>query len=247
MDKDLVYGIHPVREALEAGRNFDKVLVKSGLKGEKMAVLIEALRSYRIPVQKVPEERLNRLTRKNHQGIVALLSPVPFYPVEEVVPQLFEQGKNPFFIVLDGITDVRNFGAIARSALGAGVDALIIPARNAARVNPDAVKTSAGALHKMTLCRVFSLRDTIWFLKNSGIKVIAAAGEASENYFEQDLTAPVALMLGAEENGIALTNLKAADVQVKIPLQGNLESLNVSAAAAVLAYEVVKQRILEES
>lgn len=242
MKKDFVYGIHAVQEALDAERDFDKVLVKSGRKGERLSALVKELRSYRIPVQQVPEERLTRVSTKNHQGIVAFLSPVPFYQIADIVQQLFEEGRNPFLVVLDSITDVRNFGAIARSALAAGADALIVPARNTARVNADAVKTSAGALHKLPLCREFSLRDTLHYLRHSGIKVIAATEKAGSYYYSVDMTGPVALLLGSEEEGIALPNLKAADTEVKIPVIGPIDSLNVSVAASILAYEVVRQR-----
>lgn len=245
-ENELVYGIHSVMEALETDRMFDKVLVKTGLKGENALELIDKLRQRGIPVQKVPEERLTRITRKNHQGVIAFLSPIPFYAIDEVVQQVYERGENPFFILLDGITDVRNFGAIARSALAAGVQALVVPARNSARINADAVQTSAGALHKIAVCKVYSLRDTIWYLKNSGIQVFAATESAKDTYYRLDFTAPVAILVGSEENGIAAPNLKAAHHQIKIPVPGNIDSLNVSVATSILAYEVVRQRMLKQ-
>lgn len=242
-ENEFIYGIHAVAEALRTGRTLDKVLIKKGLKGEKVQELQQELRDYGTAVQKVPQERLDRITRNNHQGVVAFISPVAFYNIEELVQDAFEKGEVPFVVLLDGVTDVRNFGAVVRSSLAAGAHAVVVPGRKAARVNADAIKTSAGALHRMPVCKVQSMRDTVQFLKKSGLTVLAATEDAPAYYYEQSMTGPVALLLGSEEDGIAHPNLKACNAQVKIPILGEIESLNVSVAASVLAYEVVRQRM----
>ena len=198
-----------------------------------------------IPVQRVPVERLNRITRKNHQGVVAYVSAVTYQHVEDLVPYLFEQGKTPFFVMLDGITDVRNFGAIARTCECAAVDAVIIPAKNSVTVNADAVKTSAGALHTLPVCREQSLTDTLKYLKECGFRLTAATEKGDYDYTRGEYTGPLCLIMGAEDKGVAYEHLALCDEWVKIPMLGTIESLNVSVAAGILIYEVVKQRIEE--
>ena len=218
--------------------------MKKDLQSELAKELFAAIRHLRIPVQKVPVERLNRITKKNHQGVVAFVAAVAYERAEYLVPFLFEQGKIPLFIMLDGVTDVRNFGAIARTCECAGVDAVIIPSQGSVTVNADAIKTSAGALHSLPVCREQSLSQTIRFLKESGFHIVAATEKGDNNYTEADYTVPTCIVMGAEDKGVSQTHLSLCDEWVKIPLYGKIESLNVSVAAGILIYEAVKQRNL---
>ncbi len=238
----MIFGIRAVIEAVEAGKEIDKVLVKRELQGGLFKELSTVLSAHNIPIQKVPLERINRITRKNHQGVVAFLSAITYERIEDIIPFLYEQGKNPFILVLDGLTDVRNFGAIARTCEVAGVDAIVIPARGSVTVNADAVKTSAGALLKIPVCKENNLTEAIQFLKNSGVKVIAATEHASQFYTEVDYTGPVAIVMGSEDVGVSNENIRICDNLVKIPQFGTIESLNVSVAAGVLIYEVIRQK-----
>ncbi|MDR1743500.1 MAG: 23S rRNA (guanosine(2251)-2'-O)-methyltransferase RlmB [Dysgonamonadaceae bacterium] len=241
-EKEMIFGIRAVIEAVEAGKDIDKVLVKRELQGELFRELQSVLQQYDIPMQKVPLERIDRITRKNHQGVIAFTSAVTYQKLEQIIPCLYEDGKNPFILVLDGITDVRNFGAVARTCEVAGVNAIVIPARGSVTVNADAIKTSAGALHTLPVCREQSLREAVQFLKNSGIKTIAATEKAAVNYTTTDMSVPVALVMGSEDAGISPDILKICDELVMIPQFGAIQSLNVSVAAGVLIYEVVRQR-----
>ena len=241
-DKEMIFGIRAVIEAVQAGKDVDRVLVKRELQGELFQELQEVLTMHEIPMQKVPLDRIDRITRKNHQGVLAYMSAVTYQKIEDIVPMLFEQGKNPFIVVLDGITDVRNFGAIARTCEVAGVDAIVIPARGSVRVSADAIKTSAGALHTIPVCRELNMRDAVQFLRNSGIKVVAATEKAAENYTNSSLVDPVAILMGGEDVGISPDLLKICDELVQLPVFGNIQSLNVSVAAGVMLYEVIRQR-----
>lgn len=242
-DKDYIFGIRAVIEAIKSGKQIDKLMIKSGLKGELFFELIELVKTMQIPVQYVPNERINRVTMKNHQGVLAFISPIEFQSIDNILPTVFESGRTPFFLILDKVSDVRNFGAITRSAECAGVDAIIIPEKGSARISGDAVKTSAGALYKIPVCRVKSLSNVIKFLQESGVKIVAATEEANEFYYKTDFTIPTAILMGAEDTGVAMEHLRVADQMVKIPILGEIESLNVSVAASVLMYEVVKQRM----
>ena len=241
-EKEMIFGIRAVIEAIEAGKDIDKVLVKRELSGELFMELQQLLREREIPMQRVPLERIDRVTRKNHQGVIAFTSAVAYQKLEHIIPLLYEQGKNPLILVLDGLTDVRNFGAIARTCEVAGVDAIVIPSKGSVTVNADAVKTSAGALHSIPVCREQSLREAIIFLKNSGVKVVTATEKASAYYTESDLTLPVAIVMGAEDTGVAADHLRVSDELVRIPQFGTIQSLNVSVAAGVLIYDVIRQR-----
>lgn len=241
-EKEMIFGIRAVIEAAEAGKDIDKVLVKRELSGELFKELQEVLRRYEIPMQKVPLERIDRITRKNHQGVVAFTSAVTYQKLDQIVPFLYEQGKTPLIVVLDGITDVRNFGAIARTCEVAGVDAIVIPARGSVSVNGDAIKTSAGALHSIPVCRENNLKEAVVFLRNSGIKVVAASEKAARNYTGTDMSVPVAILMGSEDEGVSPEILRVCDELVKIPQFGTIQSLNVSVAAGVMIYEVVRQR-----
>ncbi|MDR1860476.1 MAG: 23S rRNA (guanosine(2251)-2'-O)-methyltransferase RlmB [Bacteroidales bacterium] len=241
-DTDLIFGFRAVAEAVLSGKDIDKVLLKRGLSGDLYHETFELLRQYEIPVQFVPIEKINSITRKNHQGIVAWTSPVTFYDIENYLPQLYEQGRMPLLLALDGITDVRNFGAIIRTAACTGVDAALIPDRGAARVNADAVKTSAGGLLTVPICRTADMKKSLLFLQQSGIRLIAATEKADKSYIKADFSGPAAIIMGAEDTGISAPLLKMADEQVAIPVFGPVQSLNVSVAAGLLMYEAVRQR-----
>ncbi|MDH6308996.1 23S rRNA (guanosine2251-2'-O)-methyltransferase [Dysgonomonas sp. PFB1-18] len=241
-EKEMIFGIRAVIEAIEAGKEIDKVIIRRELQGDLSKELFTLLKSRDIPVQRVPMERLDRFTRKNHQGVIAFLSAIAYEHIEDIIPFLYESGKDPFILVLDGITDVRNFGAIARTCEVAGVDAIVIPAKGSVTVNADAVKTSAGALLKISVCKEQSLTSAIQFLKNSGIKVVAASERGADNYTDVDYKGPIAFIMGAEDTGVSNDNLRIADNLVKIPQFGTIGSLNVSVAAGVLIYEAIRQR-----
>lgn len=239
---EMIFGVRAVIEALQAGKEIDKILIKRDIQSDLSKELFAALKGTTIPVQRVPIERLNRITKKNHQGVVAFISPVTYQLTEQLVPFLFEEGKNPFFIMLDGVTDVRNFGAIARTCECAGVDALIIPNRDSVSVNADAIKTSAGALHKLPVCRELNLTATLRYLKESGFRIIAATEKGDYNYTEADYSGPLCIIMGAEDKGVSYDNLALCDEWVKIPMRGTIESLNVSVAAGILIYEAIRGR-----
>jgi len=241
MNDQMIFGLRPVIEAIDAGREISKVLLRKGLDGDTYRELLVSLRKHDIPSQVVPSEKLNRVTRKNHQGVIAFVSPVEYARIENLIPVLFEKGENPFIIVCEGITDTRNVGAIARSAECAGAHAILLPAKGTAMISADAVKTSAGALNHIAVCRTDNLKSTLVFLKNSGLKIAASSENAPNIFHQTDLTGPVALLLGAEDTGLPAEYLRMADVAVKIPVKGKVSSLNVSAAAAILMFETVKQ------
>lgn len=240
----MIFGIRAVMEAIEAGKEIDKIMIRRELQGDLSKELYDLLKNHDIPVQRVPMERLNRFTRKNHQGVIAFLSAISYQKIEDIIPFLYENGKTPFILVLDGITDVRNFGAIARTCEVAGVDAIVIPSKGSVSVNADAVKTSAGALMTIPVCREDNLSQVIKFLKNSGLTIISATEKAKEFYTEVGYKDPVAIIMGAEDIGISNDSLRLSDHLVKIPQVGTIESLNVSVAAGVLIYEAVRQRNL---
>ena len=244
MERDeYIYGIRAVIEAIEAGKEIDRIYIKKDLSGELANELFELIRTHRIVNRRVPVERINKITRKNHQGVVAQLSAVTYYPLENLVPELFEAGVTPFIVMLDGVTDVRNFGAIARTCECAAVDAIVIPTHDSVSATADAVKTSAGALHHIPVSRVDNMVRAVKFLKSSGYKVIAVSEKADINYTMAEYTVPVDLVLGAEDKGISPEVLRECDLFVSIPMFGKIGSLNVSVAAGVTIYEVVRQRL----
>lgn len=238
---NLIFGMHPLLEALEAGREIDKILLKRGLRSEEVSRITALARERTIPLQIVPEERLTRLTRKQHQGVIAFIGEIEYTPLETLIPMLYEAGRSPFVLLLDGLTDVRNFGAIARTAECAGVDALIIPERGSVTVTADAIKTSAGALHRLPVCRVSSIMSAVSLLQASGLKIVAASEKARDVYTETELRLPLGLVLGAEDEGVSEEVLRRADHIVRIPQVGAIGSLNVSVAAGILIYEIVRQ------
>jgi 23S rRNA (guanosine2251-2'-O)-methyltransferase len=237
-----IYGIRPVIEALKAGKEIDKILIQKGLRGEGFHQLFSFIKDFGIPSQFVPSEKLQRITRQNHQGVIAYISEISYQKLEYIIPYVYEQGKVPLVLVLDRITDVRNFGAIARTAECAGVDALVIPAKNSATVSPDAIKTSAGALYKLSVCRSVSLVDSLHYLKNSGLKIVAATEKTETGYTEKGFGKPMALVIGSEEDGISDELLNIADEKVRIPVLGEIASLNVSVATGIILYEIIRQR-----
>jgi 23S rRNA (guanosine2251-2'-O)-methyltransferase len=241
---DIIYGIRSVIEAINAGKEIDKIMIKKGLSGELVQELFNLLKDNGINAQQVSADRFGQFGSRNHQGVVAFISPVDFEPIEEVVTRLWEEGKYPFIIMLDSVTDVRNFGAIVRTAECAGAHAVVFPSKGSARIGSDAVKTSAGALHHMSICRVNSLKSTISFLKLSGIKVVAATEKAVTTYTQANLKPPVCIIMGSEDTGISENALKMADELVSIPIFGKVNSLNVSVAAGLMMYEVVRQKEL---
>lgn len=240
---EMIFGIRAVIEAIEAGKEIDKILVKRDLQSDLSKELFEVLRGKGIVVQRVPVEKINRITMKNHQGVIAFLSAITYERLQNIVPSLYEEGKNPFIVVLDGITDVRNFGAIARTCECAGVNAIVIPERGSVSVGGDAVKTSAGALLHIPVCRERSITEALQYLKDSGCKLVAATEKASYNYTKPDYkSTPIALVMGAEDTGVAREHLAFCEEKVSIPQLGTIASLNVSVAAGILIYEVVRQR-----
>jgi 23S rRNA (guanosine2251-2'-O)-methyltransferase len=238
----LIYGLHPISEAINSGREINKVYIKKGMKSDQFVALFQKIREYGIPYQYVPVEKLNRMIRGNHQGMIAQLSLIEYKNLEEIVQKVFENGRDPFIVLLDRITDVRNFGAIARTAECAGVDAIVIQEKGSVPVSPDSIKTSSGALNRIAVCRTKDLKLTLQLLKDSGIKVVAASEKATEICFNADLTGPVAILMGSEGSGIFEALIKIANSYVKIPMSGHIESLNVSVAFGIIAFEVIRQR-----
>lgn len=247
MDKtDYIFGIRPILEAIDADKNIDKILVRRELTGEGVRELLKKAKEYEIPVQKVPIEKLNRITLKNHQGVIAIMSPVAYHRLDNLLIQLYEEGKNPLAVILDGVTDAGNFGAIARSAECAGADFIIIPERGSASVTSDAVRASAGALFHIPVCREKDLVAAIKTLHENGYKVVGASEKGNTDYTSVDFTSPVAIVMGAEDRGISNDVLRKCDELAAIPILGRVGSLNVSVAAGVMLYEVVRQRMIEE-
>lgn len=240
--KDMIFGTRAVIEAVRAGRPIEKVLIQSGLSNELIRELLEEIKKLKVPMSFVPAEKLARLSSKNHQGVVCLLSAVTYARVEDLIDFAYHQGKDPLFLVVDRVTDVRNFGAMARTADCAGLTGIIIGDKGNAPITGDAVKTSAGALNYLPVCKVPDVRKIISLLKQNGIKVVACTEKATDDVYASNLTGPLAIIVGSEEDGISPDLLKVADQLVKIPMFGNIASLNVSVAAAISMYEAVRQR-----
>lgn len=238
-----IYGVHAVLEAIEAGKDIDKILLSKTLNDETAREISEKSRALRVPVQRVPVQKLDRITRRNHQGVLAMMAAVTYYQIEDLVPQLFDDGVNPFLVVLDGVTDVRNFGAVARTCECAGVSAIVIPDHESVSVNADAVKTSAGALNHLPVCREHNLVKAVRLLRDSGFKIVGTSDKSQMPYTKGDYTGPVAIVLGSEDKGISPEIMKLCDTQVLIPEFGHINSLNVSVAGGIMIYEVVRQRL----
>ncbi len=243
-ETDSIFGLRAVIEAIRAGKQIDRLLIKQGLQGSLYHELMAEVKTHNIVYQIVPVERIELVTRKNHQGVLAWLSLIEYQYVTNLLPMIYEKGEDPLFIALDGVSDVRNFGAIVRTADCLGANAVIIPEKGSARITADAIKTSAGALHSFPICREKSIVRSIEYLKESGLKVICATEKTGENASDSVLTGPSVLILGSEEKGISRELVSLSDHQVKIPMSGNIASLNVSVATGILLYEIMRQRSL---
>ena len=241
-ENDCIFGIRPVIEAIKAGKQVDRLLVKQGLQGPLYKELMTAVRENNISYQTVPLERIELVTRKNHQGVLAWLSLIEYQKIENLLPMIYESGQDPLILVLDGVSDVRNFGAIVRSAECLGANAIVIPEKGSARITADAVKTSAGALHTFPVCREKSITKAVDFLKKSGLKIVAAAEQGASDLADTKLTGPLALIMGSEDKGISRELMAITDKSVKIPMRGEISSLNVSVAAGIIVYEITRQR-----
>jgi 23S rRNA (guanosine2251-2'-O)-methyltransferase len=245
-DTNLIYGHHPVTEAIRAGKPVEKVFFQQGERGEMEKEIRHLTKEFGIPLQVVPREKLNKMVRGQHQGVVAHLALVAFQNIEEVLPFVFEQGQVPLLVLLDGVTDVRNFGAICRSAECAGAHAVIVPQSGSALANEEAMKASAGALARMRVCRVRSLFSTVEWLQECGVQVVATAlSDRSIPLFKADLSVPTAILMGSEGEGVHPKLLKMSDQVVKIPQATDFDSYNVSVAAGIVLYEVLRQRMLQ--
>lgn len=241
-EKDCIFGLRPVIEAIKAGKQIDRLLIKQGLQGPLYHELMIEVRKNDISYQIVPLERIELVTRKNHQGVLAWLSLVEYQHIANLMPMLFEQGNDPLIIALDGVSDVRNFGAIVRTAECMGAHAIVIPEKGSARITADAVKTSAGALSTFPVCREKSILRAAEFMKESGLKVICAVEKSDIPLTKADLSGPSVLIMGSEDKGISRELLALADHQVSIPMRGRTGSLNVSVAAGIVLYEITRQR-----
>lgn len=239
---EMIFGTRAVMEAIRAGREIEKIFIQAGLNNDLTKELITVAKENEVPLSFTPQQKLNKLSSKNHQGVICLLSAVKYSALEDLIDQAYANGKEPFFLILDRITDVRNFGAIARTAECAGLTGIIIPDKGNAPITGDAMKTSAGALSYLPVCRIRDLKKTIQTLKENGIQVLACTEKAATYLYEADLVSPVAIILGSEEDGISPALLKEADQLVKIPMFGNIASLNVSVSAGIALYEVIRQK-----
>jgi 23S rRNA (guanosine2251-2'-O)-methyltransferase len=239
---ETIFGTRAVMEAIRAKREIEKVFIQAGLNNDLIKELINLAKANQVPFTFIPQQKLNRLSSKNHQGVVCVLSAVQYASLENIIDKLYSEGKEPFLLIMDRVTDVRNFGAVARTAECAGVDAIIMGDRGNAPITGDAMKTSAGALSHLPVCRVQDMKKTFRFLKDNGIQIIACTEKADTLLYEIDLNSPLALVLGSEEDGISMELLKDSDHQVKIPMSGNIGSLNVSVAAGICVFEAIRQK-----
>ncbi|MBW8523965.1 23S rRNA (guanosine(2251)-2'-O)-methyltransferase RlmB [Chryseobacterium chendengshani] len=242
---DFIFGLRPVLEAIEAGKTIDKIFVQNALQGEIFAELKAVLAKYKIRPNYVPVEKLNRFTRKNHQGVVAFISDVPFHKIENIIPELFEEGKVPFILILDRLTDVRNFGAICRTAECVGIHAVVIPEKGGAPINSDAIKTSAGAMYNIKICKENNLAHVVDYLQQSGVSVFSATEKAQKLIYDVNFTEPCAIVMGNEETGISKEVLHHSDEKIKLPIEGKTQSLNVSVACGAILYEAMRQKLVK--
>lgn len=241
---DYIYGLRPVLEAIRSGKPIDRLLMKKGLRGSLYYELMEELDKSSIPYQFVPMEKLNRTTNNSsHQGVIAMLSAIEYHDIHTLLPGIWETGRDPLLIMLNNVTDVRNFGAIARSAECFGADCILIPEKGAARINADAVKASAGALNNIPVARVKSIMKALEFLKDSGLKIMSASEKGDNKISAADLSGPAVLVIGSEDRGISPEILEITDTHLSIPMSGSTESLNVSVAAGILLYKIAENRM----
>lgn len=242
MSTETIYGTRAVIEAIHAGKEIEKIMIQSGLSNDLLKELIALARESKVPYTFVPAEKLKKFTTKNHQGVICQLSAVTYASLDNLIDRAYSEGREPFLLMLDRVTDVRNFGAIARTAECAGVDGIIVGEKGNAPITSDAMKTSAGALNHLSVCREKDLKKTLQFLHENGIRVVACTEKTNRSIFDVSLSGPIALVLGSEEDGISDTLLRGADELVKIPLKGKIGSLNVSVAAGIAVYEVLRTR-----
>lgn len=242
-NKTMIFGTRAVIEAIRAGREIEKIYVQAGLQNDLIKELINTAKEFHAPYTFIPQQKLNRLSSKNHQGVICVLSPITYASLDNLIAKAFEEGREPFLLLLDRITDVRNFGAIARTTECAGLDGIVIADKGNAPITADAIKTSAGALSHLPVCRTDDLRKTVKQLRDSGIRVVACTEKASKLIYEVDLNTPIALVLGSEEDGISTEILRVADELAKIPMKGRVGSLNVSVAAGIAIYEAIRQKL----
>jgi len=241
-ESDCIFGLRAVIEAIRAGRQIDRLLIRQGLQGALYHEMMNEVKKHDISYRIVPPERIEMVTRKNHQGVLAWLSLIEYQKITNLLPVIFEKGEDPLIVALDGVSDVRNFGAIVRTANCMGVHAVVIPEKGSARITGDAIKTSAGALHSFPVCREKSIVRSIEYLKDSGLKVICGTEKSQSMVYEVPLTGPAVLILGSEDRGISREITALSDYQVRIPVTGTISSLNVSVSAGILFYEIMKQR-----
>jgi len=230
-------------DALKSGKTIDKIVMQQGFKGPVEIEIRQMCKERRIPIQQLPKERLARLADGNHQGMIAFLSLIEYQKLEDILPQLYEQSKVPLFLLLDGVTDVRNFGGIARTAEAMGAQAIVIPRKKSAQINSDAIKASAGALLEIPVCKEASIVAAVEFLQNSGVQVYASDLYAEKGIHHIDFTVPSAIIIGAEGRGVSPSILKMVNETFIIPQVGKTDSLNVSVATGIMMYEVVMQRL----
>lgn len=242
-EKDIIYGIRAVIEAVKDERPINKIFIQRGMNKELFYELKEALANKKYNLQFVPIQKLNKLTRNNHQGVIAQVSPVPYQKLEPIVEALYEKGETPFILVLDGLTDVRNFGAIARTAECHGINAIVIPNKDSVSITSDAIKTSAGALGKIPVCQTHDITSVLHYLKDYGIQIVGATEKSDTPIYKVDFTLPTAIVMGSEEKGISNQVMVMCDEKCQIPMTGSIASLNVSVAAGIMIYEGIRQRL----
>lgn len=236
----LIYGLWPVVEAIKEGKEINKILIQKGLEGNAFSELRKTLKGSTIPLQMVPSQKMDKLVKAKHQGVIAIISPVKYRKLDELVPFLLNLKENPKILVLDHITDVRNFGAIARTAECTGYDAIVVPAKGAALVTPDAIRTSAGALFKIPVSKVDNLRDTLDYLSDNEISIYVCTEKTDTLIHDCDFEGPIAIVMGAEDKGVSKDLINRSHYQCKIPMQGEIASLNVAVAAGIIMYETVR-------
>ena len=241
--ENIIFGIHPVIEAIKSGKEIEKVYIQQDIQGQGLTELRNVIKKSKVPFSHVPVQRLNKYTQGAHQGVLCFISPIETQDIEDVLARVFEEGKVPLVLILDRVTDVRNFGAITRTAECLGVQAIIIPKRESAQINEDAIKTSTGAIFRMPICKVDNLTDTLFLLKDSGLNVVSCTEKTDKLISEVDFNQPTAIIMGNEEKGIANQLLKNSNDLAKIPMVGEIASLNVSVAAGMVIYEASKQRL----
>ncbi|MAR65285.1 MAG: 23S rRNA (guanosine(2251)-2'-O)-methyltransferase RlmB [Flammeovirgaceae bacterium] len=242
-NQDVIFGKRPVLEAIRSGKTIEKIFIQKNLSKEVFDEIKKSINNKNVNLSLVPKEKLNRITRKNHQGVICYISPIDYQPLSEIVHRSYESGKDPIILVLDRITDTRNFGAITRVAEATGVDAIVIPEKESALITSEAVKASAGALNYVSICKEKNLKSVINKLKESGLKIIACTEKSDEDIYSVDFNTPVCIIVGSEKNGISQNLIEISDVKAKIPMKGKIESLNVSSSSSIILYELIRQRI----